>query len=404
MSTSQLDLLSLLASPGASSAPATLAPGAGEAAVGAAVVGSGRGRRRKATGGEASAAAVGLIETMAGDTGAGPGGEVAGAGLDPAAPQAALAVGSAAVESGPAAAPALAEPAAMRTADRVIVFDVETTGTDRRRDQIIELCVQFGLGDDAPSRVWRFKPSVSISPGAQAVHGISMDDLSACPSFADHAAEVRALIDETAVLVGYNLAFDIDMLQAEYERLGQPLIDVSRKTIVDPFRLWQQCEPRSLQHAHQRFVGAGFAAAHSASADVAATGRVLRGMLATFGLADRDWNDIAGVCDPQRDQRAAWLGPSKHFVWEGEVVALGFGKHAGTIVHEMAKADPGYLRWMLDKDFPVHVHEVCKAALERGSADFLRWARERYPSTAPVSAPVPASASAPVAPVAPVAP
>ncbi len=95
--------------------------------------------------------------------------------------------------------------------------------------------MQFGLGDDAPSRVWRFKPSVSISPGAQAVHGISMDDLSACPSFADHAAEVRALIDETAVLVGYNLAFDIDMLQAARHagdlRAGRPRLERHRRGV-----------------------------------------------------------------------------------------------------------------------------------------------------------------------------
>src|SRR5947208_1127801 len=83
-------------------------------------------------------------------------------------------------------------------------------------------------------------------------------------------AEPAAAFAETDVIVGYNIAFDIDMLQAEYTRIGKPLLDLTGKKIVDALRLWQQCEPRSLQHAHQRFVGNGFAAAHSASADVAA--------------------------------------------------------------------------------------------------------------------------------------
>src|SRR5687767_15608084 len=52
---------------------------------------------------------------------------------------------------------------------RILVFDCETTGTDKKRDQIIELCVQFGLDDGAESTVWRFRPQTPISPGAQAV-------------------------------------------------------------------------------------------------------------------------------------------------------------------------------------------------------------------------------------------
>src|SRR5215207_3055129 len=100
---------------------------------------------------------------------------------------------------------------------RVLVSDVETTGTDRRRDQVIELCVQDGLDGAASSRIWRFKPSVPINPGAQAVHGISMEDLAGCPSFGACAEEIVEVFTAAEVVIGYNLAFDIDMLQSEYE-------------------------------------------------------------------------------------------------------------------------------------------------------------------------------------------
>src|SRR4029453_3188765 len=98
----------------------------------------------------------------------------------------------------------------------------------------------------------------------------------------------------TDVFVGYNIAFDIDMLQAEYTRIGRPVLGFPGKKVIDPFRRGQELEPRSLQHAHQRFVGSGFEAAHSATADVAATGRVLAGMLRTFQLDGPDWGGIAG--------------------------------------------------------------------------------------------------------------
>ena len=274
---------------------------------------------------------------------------------------------------------------------RIVIFDCETTGTDRQTDQVIELCIQRGLGDGAPSQTWRIKPAAPIHPGAQAVHGITPADLEGCPPFAEVAGDIAAVFAETDVIVGYNIAFDIDMLQAEYTRIGKPMLDFTGKKVVDAFRLWQQCEPRSLQHAHQRFVGNGFAAAHSASADVASTARVLAGMLREFQLADHDWDAIATRCDPQRTSpwavRASWVGPSRHLQWNGDVVVLGFGKYASAALHELAAGpDRSFLRWVIERDFPVHVAEVCRAALELPGDEFLAWVRRRYPCP-PVAAP-----------------
>lgn len=285
----------------------------------------------------------------------------------------------------PASAPV---PSAAPAKPRIVVFDCETTGTDRAKDQVIELCVQRGLEDDAPRTVWRVKPEAPIHPGAQAVHGISIEELAGCPQFAEIADEVAAVFADADIIVGYNIAFDIDMLQAEYARLGRTALDFASKKIVDAFRLWQQCEPRSLMHAHQRFVGAEFAAAHTASADVAATGRVLAGMLKHFALEDQDWDQIAQKSDPLLAQRASWVGPSRHLRWEGEVIVIGFGKYANAPVHELAAGpDRSFLAWVLERDFPAHVTEVCRQALALAGDEFLRWAKERYGQPAPTAAP-----------------
>ncbi len=285
----------------------------------------------------------------------------------------------------PVAAPSPASPEVL-SATRIVVFDCETTGIDFAHDQVIELCVQHGLDDaSATSRTWRIKPAVAIAPAAQAIHGISMDDLAACPGFGEYADEITRVFAAADVIVGYNVSFDIDMLQAEYARIGRPPLDLAGKKIVDAFRLWQQCEPRSLQHAHLRFVGDQFASAHSASADVAATGRVLVGMLAHFKLDGQDWTQIASVCDPGR---ASWVGPSRHLRWEGEVIVVGFGKHVGAPVHELAAGpDRSFLRWVTEKDFPPHVTEICRVALERPGDEFVQWARQRYGQAAPTAQP-----------------
>ena len=264
----------------------------------------------------------------------------------------------------------------LETSRELIVFDAETTGTDTRRDQIIELCVQHGLEDDSPSRVWRFRPSVPITPGAQAVHGISMADVESEKTFAERADEIRAVFSEARIWVGYNVSFDIEMLQAEFRRLRQPEIDLSSREVIDAFRLWQRCEPRSLQDAHRRFVGGDFESAHSALADVTATGRVLRGMIEHFELPQR-WDEVAAVCEPER---RTWVGPSRHIRWSEEGQAcLGFGRHAGVPLTDLASGpDAGYLRWILKQDFPEHVREICEAAIQSDPDVFARWLNTKF--------------------------
>lgn len=303
-------------------------------------------------------------------------------------------------EPEPVTEPVVAEAGVAQAGPVVVIFDCETTGTDRARDQIIELCIQRGLTDDpkAEHRTWRIRPEVSIHPGAQAVHGIKAEDLAACPAFAQVADEIAAAFATADVIVGYNITFDIDMLQAEYARIGRPLLDFSSKKIVDALRLWQQCEPRSLQHAHQRFVGNAFEAAHTATADVAATGRVLAGMLRAFELDGQDWDQIATKADPLASlARTAWLGPSRHLCWDGDIVIINFGKYANLPVHELAAGpDRSFLLWVIERDFPSHVTTVCKAALERPAAEFLVWVKEHYGQAAPTERPPFANGTQPV--------
>ncbi len=181
----------------------------------------------------------------------------------------------------------------------ILIFDVETTGLCKDHDQIIELAVQAGMGPGADRRTWRFLPSVPLDPAAQRVHGIGLDELVGQPPFAAQAEHLHRLFDGAEVLVGYNIAFDLDMLQAEFVRAGLAPLGVESKLIIDPYKLWQKMEPRGLLHAHRRFAGGGFDGAHRAGADVAATAAVLAGMIAAFGL-ETEWPALAALCKGRR--------------------------------------------------------------------------------------------------------
>lgn len=258
---------------------------------------------------------------------------------------------------------------------QIVVLDVETTGTERATDQIIELCLRFGLGPDAEARTWRIRPEVAIHPEAAGVHGITMEMLADCPLFAKAVSEFLPLIAAADVLVGYNVSFDLDMLQAELSRAGIPPLNLTGKQIVDVLRLWHHVEPRTLVAAHAKFCGETLVDAHQAAVDVAATARVLSSMLAAFGLSDKPWPEIATISDPFA-KRSAWLGPSPHIQWdESGAVVFGFGKYKG---QQVGAADGGFLKWVLAKDFPPHVKKICGVALER-RRKFGEWIETYYP-------------------------
>lgn len=258
---------------------------------------------------------------------------------------------------------------------RIVVLDVETTGKEVTRDQVVEVSLLLGLGDDAECRGWRIKPSVAIHPEAQKVHGISAADLEGCPAFGYVAPELVALVGAADVIVGYNVAFDLDVIQAELERAGFGRLDLSTKQVVDVLRLWHHVEPRTLIAAHEKFVGAPLENAHAASVDVAATGRVLTAMLDRFGLAGRGWPELAAIANPFAG-RLNWIGPTNHLQWDGQHAVFGFGKHKGVRV---VLAGGSFLQWVLGKDFPPHVQEVCREAFRRQPDDLDAWIAERYP-------------------------
>jgi len=275
---------------------------------------------------------------------------------------------------------------------QVVVLDVETTGKERATDQIIEMCLRFGLGPDAESRTWRIRPEVPIHPEATSVHGITLEDVAACPLFAAVAPEFLPLIASAHVLVGYNVSFDLDMIQADLSRAGMPPLSFTGKQIVDVLRLWHHVEPRTLVAAHAKFCGEQLVNAHQAEADVAATARVLASMLDAFGFADKPWPEIAAISDPFA-KRAAWLGPSFHIQWdESGAVVLGFGKYKG---QQVAHADAGFLRWVLAKDFPPHVKKICQVALER-RRKFGEWITTYYPRPATKATETPSRETPPV--------
>jgi len=112
---------------------------------------------------------------------------------------------------------------------KYVVLDTETTGLDRGTDRIIqfalveiptvtlevnkeEIILKSTEGDVNPQR--------RIPADATRIHGISDDDVKDCPPFTEYIDKILSTIGNS-VVVGHNIQFDLDFLNAELIRAGR---------------------------------------------------------------------------------------------------------------------------------------------------------------------------------------
>src|SRR3984893_15885614 len=105
---------------------------------------------------------------------------------------------------------------------RQVVLDTETTGLEvEQQHRVIEIgCVELFNRRLTGRRFHRYlNPERDIDKGAQAVHGLSREQLSKEPTFAQIHAEFLEFV-QGAELVIHNAPFDVAFLDAEFGRLG----------------------------------------------------------------------------------------------------------------------------------------------------------------------------------------
>jgi len=126
---------------------------------------------------------------------------------------------------------------------REIVFDTETTGLDPLSgDRLVEIgCVE--LVNRIPTGETfhaYFHPERSMPAQAEAVHGLSERFLSDKPRFKEKVDDLLAFLGESP-LVAHNARFDFGFLNAELERIGRPIVDLSR--MIDTIAIARTLHP-----------------------------------------------------------------------------------------------------------------------------------------------------------------
>ena len=249
----------------------------------------------------------------------------------------------------------------------LLFFDIESTGLNIASDSIIELCfVKIMPGGEQRIKTWRVKPwdyvndcQRAINPAAQAVHGISAEDLADKPTFYEISEEVAQWLDGCD-LSGFNSAkFDLPMLAEEIERVRKgsealPAKDVSidlhAMKMVDVQNIFHMMEPRTLKAAYMFYCGQELENAHAAEADTLATYEVLKGQLDRYAGDPRIENDIDKLAKFSVKQRTVDYA-GRLILNDKDEPCISFGKHKGKTAREVYFSEPSYYAWIDSGDF-----------------------------------------------------
>lgn len=192
------------------------------------------------------------------------------------------------------------------------VFDLETTGLDVTKARVVTAYI--GVldidGNIVSAKSWVADPGIEIPEVAAAVHGYTTERARAEGRPASEVVPeivetLRELFTAGTPVAAYNASYDFSLLHHDAIRNNVAPLD-GPKPIVDPMVVDKKIDrfrkgKRTLQAACDRY-GVELGAAHDASADAVAAGRVFRGM-------QREWAATAEMAlDPLalHDAQIAW--------------------------------------------------------------------------------------------------
>jgi DNA polymerase-3 subunit epsilon len=236
----------------------------------------------------------------------------------------------------------------------IVFFDLETTGLNTASDRIVEIALlKVHPNGTEDFKQMRLNPEIPISAEAQAIHGISNEDVANAPNFKHVAKELSKFI-EGCDLAGYNSnKFDVPMLVEEFLRAGLD-IDMKKRRFVDVQVIFMKKEPRTLEAAFKFYCNKTITDAHSAGADTKATYEVLKSQLQHYDDLPHEIEELSKFSS---HNKFADFAGRLIFDEEGREV-VNFGKHKGKVLEEVLIKDPGYYSWIQQADFPLYTKKI----------------------------------------------
>ena len=224
----------------------------------------------------------------------------------------------------------------------LVVFDIETTGLDKTKDQIIQfaaLKIDRTTNKILASINEYIQPSgsYSISIAAYFKHGIKPDFLKDKPRFSDIAQKIYNFFNDCDILTYNGNSFDISFLINEFKKVGINF-NIFDYNCYDAFLEEKRRNGNNLESTYKRYKGKSMEesglTAHDAFSDVKAT--------YTIFVAQ---------------QRIKEYGPENIYGEDGVITDMMFnneyqpcfaiGKYRGIPISVVKRLDKQYIEWCL---------------------------------------------------------
>ena len=243
----------------------------------------------------------------------------------------------------------------------LVVLDLETTGTWIEKDRIIEIAL-VKLMPDGKKEIYDSKvnPCMPIPAIVTEITGISDADVKDAPAFGVIAPAVLAFIGESDV-GGFNLErFDLPLLAREMTDAGLKF-EWSARAVYDAQKVYHLHERRDLFAAYAFYCKEELKDAHYALADTKATLAIIEEQVKRYG---KESEDIEVLKEFNYKQTSDYFDAERKFRWWNGDLYMTFGKYAKKeSLALIAKKDPHYLHWILEKDFSDEIKAMVQEAI-----------------------------------------
>lgn len=243
----------------------------------------------------------------------------------------------------------------------LVVFDLETTGTNTAHDRIVEIAmIKVMPSGEEIEKTRRLNPEMPIPRETSLIHGIYDEDVKDEPNFKQVAKSMAQFL-EGCDLAGFNiLKFDVPVLVEEFLRANMEFEVESRK-LLDAQKIFHLMEKRNLTAALKFYTGKDLVNAHSALADTQATLDVFKAQIERYD--GQEVHDLLGkkmgviandmeVVDQLTNKKMIDLAGRMVYDDQG-IERFNFGKHRGKPVLEVLKKEPSFYDWIMKGDFPL---------------------------------------------------
>jgi len=176
---------------------------------------------------------------------------------------------------------------------KLMYIDVETTGLDREKDDIIQLAGIISANGQRETFNFNIRSDVELSEGAYMAHRKTQEEIASYPSSSEIFPQFMELLSKHVkkydradkfFFIGYNAGFDMDFVREWFKKNDEsyfgswfhfPPLDVMQMANFHLIGKRHMMKNFRLTTVYEEIMGKTFPDAHDALADITATSELL---------------------------------------------------------------------------------------------------------------------------------